>query len=253
MNLPDMDVLTASAARFLIDGDEQDAARMLLACTLDIKASGDSWYSREEEKTVYAYHVVLTGPRVAYDVLNDDDNMLGQQIYAALAAVLPWDVVVTRFTPRAELVDIDPDWRTELLEIARGLQINNQGTDYGANRRGLTWNNMKFRSRSETKIARALDEAGTFFMPNCLARLGQKSNRRNREPDFLVCYEQKWGILEVDGEPFHPPSRTTQEQERDRLFKLHGIRVVEHFDASRCYRDPDGVVAEFLRLLRENG
>ena len=73
--------------------------------------------------------------------------------------------------------------------------------------------------------------------------------RGNREPDFLVCKDGKWGVLEVDGEPFHPPSRTVQDHERDRLFRAYGVRVVEHFDASRCFEEADGVVAEFLAIL----
>jgi len=55
--------------------------------------------------------------------------------------------------------------------------------------------------------------------------------------------------LKVDGEPFHPPSRTVHDHTRDRLFKEHGIRVVEHFDASECFERPDDVVARFLKLL----
>jgi hypothetical protein len=78
-------------------------------------------------------------------------------------------------------------------------------------------------------------------------RLGQTWARRNREPDFLVCFYGKWGILQVDGEPFHPPARTVHEH--DRLFHHHGIAVVRHFDATRCYENSDGVVAEFLGLL----
>jgi hypothetical protein len=75
--------------------------------------------------------------------------------------------------------------------------------------------------------------------------------RRNREADFLVCLDGKWGILEVDGEPFHPPARTVHEHEQDRLFHNHGIAVVQHFDASRCYEDADGVVKQFLGLLKK--
>ena len=73
----------------------------------------------------------------------------------------------------------------------------------------------------------------------------------NREPDFLVCLGGKWGILEVDGEPFHPASRTVEDHERDRLFKQHGIRVVEHFDATKCYEAPQTVVKKFLEILKQ--
>lgn len=253
MDLPDMDVIMASAARFLIDGNEHDAAMVLLACALDIRDTGEGWWSNGER--VYGFHLELTGPRFAFDVLTDDANELGRRVFAAINAVLPWEIVVTHQTARAELIEIDPDWRGGLQEIARGREVNNQGVSYRANNQvqTITWKNLKFRSRSEARIAAALDEAGVLFLPNCLARVGQGSTRENREPDFLVCYKQKWGILEVDGEPFHPPARTTQEQERDRLFKVNGIRVVEHFDASRCYQEPRQVVREFLSLLDGNG
>jgi hypothetical protein len=142
--------------------------------------------------------------------------------------------------------DIDPDWRQELLEIARGKGAHNQAVKDAHAR---TWKNLRFRSQSEIRIAQAFDDAGVFFLPNCMGRLGAPTERRNREADFLVCQDAKWGILEVDGEPFHPPSRTVQDHERDRLFKAQGLRVIEHFDASRCFEKPNEVVQEFLKIL----
>jgi hypothetical protein len=116
----------------------------------------------------------------------------------------------------------------------------------------LEWNGLRFQSHSEVCIARALDQAEILYFPNCKGRLGRGHARCNVVPDFLVCYDGKWGILEVDGEPFHPPARTTYEHERARLFKDQGIRTVEHFDAARCRSAPDAVVAEFLRILRQS-
>src|SRR5260221_503562 len=107
-------------------------------------------------------------------------------------------------------------------------------------------------SASSFKIAEALDKANVLFLPNCKARLGIPSSRENREADFLICTDGKWGILEVDGEPFHPPSRTVYDHERDRLFRSHGIRVVEHYDATKCYNEPDTVVQEFLQMLNKS-
>jgi very-short-patch-repair endonuclease len=115
-----------------------------------------------------------------------------------------------------------------------------------------TWNNLRFRSMSEVRLAIALDRAGVLFLPNCRGRLTTPMGRENREADFLVCREGKWGILEVDGEPFHPPSRTVQDHERDRLFKSHGIRVVEHFDASECFENAAKVVEKFLEILKRS-
>ncbi len=65
----------------------------------------------------------------------------------------------------------------------------------------------------------------------------------------MICHQGRWGILEVDGEPYHPPSRTVDDHKRDRDFRKYGIQVVEHFDARECYQQPDRVVKEFLDTL----
>jgi hypothetical protein len=243
--LPPSDILVASAARFLIDGGEYDAASVLLACTMRVEESGDSWYVGDE--THHALHIEVHGPRAAYDALQSPESLLGKAIRRALQAVLPSDTYIKHFTVHAELVEIDSDWRKELLEIARGRGVHNQAV--GADGARL-WKNLRFRSESEVRVARALDKAGVLFLPNCRARLGTEQERVNREADFLVCHEGKWGVLEVDGEPFHPPSRTVHDHERDRLFRSHGVRLVEHFDASRCFEEADRVVTAFLSLLR---
>jgi hypothetical protein len=237
------DRILASAARFLIDGGEEDAASVLLSCSLDVWASGDIWFAGDEVHS--ALHVKLTGPRAAYEVLSDSSHEIAVQVQRALDAVLPADTYIKHFTVHAELIDIDPDWRIELLEIARGRGIHNQAVREAPR----TWRNLRFRSESEIRIAQAFERAEVLFLPNCMARLGPAEDRKNREADFLVCAGGKLGILEVDGEPFHPPSRTVQDHQRDRLFREHGIRMVEHFDASECFEKPDAVVERFLRLL----
>ena len=163
---------------------------------------------------------------------------------------MPRETYIKHFEVKAALIDIDPDWRVELLEIARGRGVNNQADrSMGAR----TWQRLNFRSESEVRIAEALERAGVMFLPNCRARVGSSpAERRTREPDFLVCVNGHWGVLEVDGEPFHRPTRTVEDHARDRLFRSHGVSVVEHFDATRCYQDPEGVVAEFVRLLNRH-
>ncbi|MBD2503847.1 pentapeptide repeat-containing protein [Anabaena azotica] len=43
--------------------------------------------------------------------------------------------------------------------------------------------------------------------------------------------------------------RRVDEQERERLFRFHGIRVIERFDSKRCENQPELVVQEFLQML----
>jgi hypothetical protein len=241
------DIIQASAARFLVDGGEEDAANVLLSCKITAEESGDTWWDGDER--IRAVHVDLEGPRAAYEILSGRNHSITESIRNAIEAVLPKGNYLKHFTARAELIEIDADWRAELLEIARGRGIDNQAADARVHR---VWSNFRFRSESEVRIARALDKKGVLFLPNCKARLGTLDARRNREADFLVCAHGKWGILEVDGEPFHPPSRTVEDHERDRLFKAHGIRLVEHYDAAQCFEQADAVVTSFLTLLNRS-
>jgi hypothetical protein len=238
------DIVLANAARFLVDGGEEDAASVLLSCSLEFWPSGDTWFVGDE--THGALHVKLIGPRAAYDILTDGSQPITQAIQRALGAVLPDNTYIKHFTVHVQHVSIDANWREELLEIARGVGVHNQAAQGKALR---IWKNLYFRSQSEIRIAEALDRAGVLFFPNCRGRLGLPATRENKEADFLICHDGKWGILEVDGEPFHPPTRTVQDHARDRAFREHGIRLVEHFDATDCYEKADEVVARFLRLL----
>ena len=159
---------------------------------------------------------------------------------------MPEQTYIKHLTAHAEHIAIDQNWRDELREIARGRGVHNQAAQGRALR---VWQNLYFRSQSEIRIAEALDRAKVLFFPNCRGRLGSGGARQNREADFLICQDGAWGILEVDGEPFHPPSRTVHDHARDRAFREHGVRIVEHFDATECYERADEVVARFLRLL----
>ena len=110
---------------------------------------------------------------------------------------------------------------------------------------------LRYRSVPEVRIARALERAGVLFLPNCMARLTLPNGQRvNREADFLVCYKGHWGVLEVDGEDWHPPERAALEHKRDRVFRRHGLRTVERYDASACLRSADSIVSDFLELVQ---
>lgn len=124
---------------------------MLLSCSLEFWRSGDTWYVGDE--THAALHVTLTGPRAAYEILNDSSHPTTRAIRRALEAVLPDQTYVKHFTVRAQHVSIDPNWRDELLQIARGVGVHNQAAQGRALR---IWKNLYFRSQSEIRIAEAL-------------------------------------------------------------------------------------------------
>ena len=244
---PPLEQIIASAAKFLIEGEEYSAASALLACQPESFTEVDSAWSGNE--TVTGLGFTMRGPRVAHDLLKDRDSPICEAMYNAVNAVLPTNYYVRYINVRGELVPLSPGWKEELINLARGRTITNQGVPYEGESPRI-WKGLRFRSATEVKIADALDHAGVFFLPNCLGRLnGEDGMRRNREADFLVCHQGHWGIIEIDGEPYHPAARAAEDHKRDRLFRQHGIKTVERFPATECYEAPGLIVQRFLEIL----
>lgn len=243
-HLPTSDELIANAAKFLIEGDDNEAASIILACTVvDARViDTDRWDGR----FTYSIEIDLSGPRAAFDAIKNRDSPIHEKVLAALSAVQEHNCHVARVDIRSERIPVDPDWRQQLIETKRGGKVHNQAATA---KKFSLWRNLRFRSQTEVRIAEELDRRGATFFPLCMARLNGQNGRVTMEPDFLVCNGGKWGILEVDGEPYHPAERAAVEHERDRLFRRQGI-TVERYDATRCYNETKSVVEDFLRLLR---
>lgn len=121
-----------------------------------------------------------------------------------------------------------------------------------ASQAALEHDGLRFRSRAEIQIYDALKRRHVLFFPNAAAVLGGRAGEDKKEPDFLVCLDGKWGLLEVMGEAFHPSATATKDHDRARLFKDYGLVVIEFYDASRCSSQPEAVVDDFLRRLQQS-
>lgn len=231
----------ASAVHFLLSEDRKETALVLLSCT-PILISDGHWHDTTQ------YNLLLKGTSQTYRLLSSENNPIIDEIKHAFNVVLPVDDIVARVTLSVKLIDVEPSWKEQMLDIVQGKQVHNQGIDI-KDKVSIIWKNLRFRSESERRIAEALDKVGVWYLPNCLGRLGTVGERKNKEADFVICFKGKWGILEVDGEPFHPPTRTVEDHKRDREFLANGIKIVQHYDATECYHAPDRVVRNFLDLL----
>ena len=198
----------------------------------------------------------LIAPRAAYDALQPHYDAIGIEhagegfrwpVFNALTHPYSLDPL-NNIDVELALAEVGPGWRQELLQIAQGKDISNQGVGEG---RILYYQNLRFRSDGEISIAKALDMMGITYLPNCRARVGFRDDRKTREADFLICDRGRWGILEVDSQTYHTPQTRTSEQERDRLFHKHGIKVIQHYTHKRCIEAPIEAVKEFLELLRQ--
>jgi hypothetical protein len=237
-NLVGAEVLARAVALLRTRGDPA-AADLLATCGLDIVEdhAGD-------------VRLELVGSLVSQPGPLDLDIPMARVLAQALREVVPPDLWIERLWARP--AERPPTAQPTGAEVAnswsRSLHTGalNQAAGELAPR---SWSGIRFRSESELRIAQAFDRTGVLFLPDALMRLGAPTARQNREADFLVCASGVWGILEVDGAPFHPDADAEAAKERDQLFRQHGIAVVEHVEADRCAVAPDAVVAEFLATL----
>lgn len=137
------------------------------------------------------------------------------------------------------------DYNTVSDGIIKPENAHNQGFLSSTKERIYHWNDLRFHSQEQVKIAEALDRTNTLFFPNSKARLTTPAGRQNQEPDFLIFHQGKWGILEIS----HPD--TEKDETRDRIFASHGISIIHYCDANRCREEPDRIVQEFLDILSQ--
>lgn len=146
----DSDRLLTSAARYLVDGGEEDAARVLLACSMNLdfrrQMVGRRRGCRRSPRRAHRATRCARGtePRTKLDASLDElgvphevleKELRGSSVTIptdaelapivrpaiewAIGAVLPAGFYIKHLTQHVELVDIDPEWRNERLSIAR--------------------------------------------------------------------------------------------------------------------------------------
>lgn len=245
----------AQMAHYLLQGNEQEAAAWVLAMPADV-----SWHTDRYSLQAERVSITWRGNRDVYDLFSSSSGpgpshpqwALYYAVHRAGRAIA--NAHGAPFAHMGARLDV-PRFTTEdqnaLIDLALGRRIHNQAPGMPTVTAQM-WNHLRFRSKTEVKIAEALERAGAAFWPNCRARVGGASHRRNIEADFLVLSKGRFGVLEIDGEPWHPAERRAEEQVRDRLWHRHGLRLVQHYDSKPCYERPDDVVADFLRLLEQD-
>ncbi|SRR6266487_1272850 len=245
MDLSEDEKLQASAVAFLIEGQEIEEAALLISCKLKIHRYRDDFGT--ERLTIE-----ISGARTVYEIINNEKHPTTIAIRAALNATLE-DDTCSHLYAKASFPNFGPDWRSQLIDAIQNRPALNLGIIFNDADKATThiWKGLRFRSPVEMIIAKTLEQYNVLYLPDCMARLGPPSKREPKEADFLICYEGKWGVLEVDGETYH--TSAARDHDRDRLFKHHGIKECDHYTAKRCLEEPKKVVEEFLALLKQNG
>lgn len=225
-------ILAWTAGWVEMECDDRRLAELLRECELQVRLVRDEALAMVAEEWADAYPdaiALLKVPGDLYDEAIRQEKNIGCALFEAL----------------------DPnEMRCLSIEAGPSRSWSNQAGRFDRSDAPRVWQGMRFRSYTEQVIAEALDRANLDFQPNCLLRSGDVADdRRNIEPDFVIYAHGRIGVLEVDGEPWHPPERAAFEHQRDRRLRGKGW-IVERFDAEECRDFPDQVVAEFLRVMR---
>ncbi|MBW4540665.1 MAG: endonuclease domain-containing protein [Myxacorys chilensis ATA2-1-KO14] len=117
------------------------------------------------------------------------------------------------------------------------------------------WGGLYLRSEAEVRIAEALNRTGLLFFANVRGRVGLQGSVVSNdqltgrvEADFMVFYQGKCMILEVDGQHHLEEGQSIRDYARDRVLLRAGVPTVR-FTARDCLERPHEVVSEFSSIL----
>ncbi len=191
-----------------------DIAELLSNSTCELLPS--SSYSPRRWNTFYTTCVF----RVPVTRLASFTDDIRKELYEAVQEIFPkeagYEIHELHVSP---LLENPPD--DERVGI-NSASLVSEGT--------IEYDGLRFRSRAETRIYDALKKQNVLFFANATAILGGKGIKR--EPDFVVCRNGRWGILEVMGDQYHPSATAMRDHDRARLFKDYGLYYIEFYDAN---------------------
>lgn len=230
-NAPEPKAFLHTLRTYLESAGHSNIAEILLKASVSISKS-DSYSALRWN--AYSASVIISVP---VGNLPKFTETIRQILTDATKIIMPqevgFDVDLCQISPILEMPPEEDDPLTNNTTIGNVATINHDG--------------LRFRSKSEIKIYDELKKQNILFFANATAVLGGLNKKL--EPDFLICLEGRWGILEVMGDIYHPASTAMKDHERGRRFKTYGLLFIEFYDASECYNSPEKVVSAFLKQL----
>jgi len=245
--------------QLIVDNNYKDVAAIAIDSELEI--SGYDIENFGEYRRIDS-GIIIDIPTEMYGFVKNNERMksiMERSLLAVCSGRIEFEnygeKVENPVSYRVKLVDIDADWKEIIRTLILGEGIVNQGnvTELMFRKKDKTpyiYNEMKFASQSEIRVAQELESQKVLFFPLPLAVKAEtgKFFEDHREVDFLICEDGVWGILEVS---YHP-DRFEKDSEKDKWFKKSGILCVEHYSAEKCYNSSKAIVNEFLSVLRKH-
>ena len=246
--------LHRSWLELLLAGNYNEIAALVVEGEFSIHSSRSHQQVLYVEIPPASYPYIAADPNIRQIMETTAGVVATGYLYDDNGNLLESDAIKVEF--RIKLLETEANWRDKVKELIVNAKDSNQGivTEkvFARNKKSVIhYNEMKFGSQSEVRIAQELESRKVLFFPLPLAvrKDTDKFYLDHREPDFLICYKGKWGILEI---ATHSPDRYENDDEKALWFKASDILCVEHRPSKRCYENPKEVVDEFLGILSKH-
>lgn len=251
MNELELKLLQTTIA-YLMEWNFNEVASLLVESELTLSYTPYGFENHLDE-------VIVDLPISIYNIVEKRDDFkraISQALNKVFYKNIPDQNIEFPVAFRIKLISLEENWKEKVKELISNFKEPNQGniTEIAFRKRNqvpFVYNEMKFASKSEIRIAQELEEKKVLFFPLPLAVRADTGNifEDHREVDFLVCQNGVWGILEV---AFHSQEgRYEKDSEKDIWFTKSGILCIRHFSAEECYNYPQKVVSVFLEILEK--
>jgi very-short-patch-repair endonuclease len=213
-------MLGATALLAQRKGRDDLAAEILLINKLRIEWNNDDWNDRE------AFAVI--------EVETENVNRFTDQLLTDLLSMLK--IVdqeenrdLTQIILSEKVPPVPVNWRDVVKQGITDPKVSNQGRTVRHNVKRYEEDGLQFSNALEVRFYQLLKLAQENLPPaetfSIFPMPGQRVVGRNFEPDFVIVYEGKAAIIELDGG--NHSRRVAADQSRDRLMKNAGFKLIE--------------------------
>ncbi|WP_309225873.1 hypothetical protein [Streptomyces lunaelactis] len=234
------DSLLGNIAALLVSRGNVDVARLILLvqnCSIeyDGRNENDLWLE------------VHPGDREGF---TEDVVELLRGICREVADRLSYDV--QWLGVRETLLEVSPDWRDQLREVAEGKRQTNQARRIRAAEQRWVEDKLSFTNPGELRVYQALKHIQEKILPpeetiGIFPLSNGRISGRTWEPDVLVTYKGRAGVLEIDGP--HHNARKALDTTRDHLLRDAGVAYVDRIPVE-ALEDSKELLAALQRFLR---
>ncbi|MFJ7112657.1 hypothetical protein ACIQW4_05625 [Streptomyces albogriseolus] len=179
------------------------------------------------------------------------------KIAAAMRATMPHDETIDEIEARPSTARVSSDWRKQ-LKIANDSGPNNQALGIRMEPQHPMEDGLHFTNVWEQRVYTVLKERQAILPDNDTIGILPLPRMKVRksipvEPDFLITYRGRVGIIEVDGHYHRGPRSRADDNSRERLIRNAGVRQIDriHVQDSTSKDDVEKFVTDFLKHLAD--